>query len=329
MKKRTTMAAAVMTAVSLMISGCGAGTGSSAAETPVSSAEESVQESEESSGFESLSGGWTFYDTEPRTMSDGIIEMTVEAASGMPESVTPMAHLGFSGNAGEKNAVLVKVTPDSIETESRYGVMFLTQNDGGSVTLDSLVYLDPAAEEGTYGIDTGAAAGSWQLDTDLSVGTGGDANGNAAYAGDASGNAAYAGDASGNAAYAGDASGNAAYVGDASGNAAYAGDASGNAAYAGDASGNAAYIGGTVYTGLDYRRVLSAASAGVSRVEYEPVACLATQVVSGLNYSLLCRVTTLTAEPYTHLALVRIYQDLSGHCEITDSAAVVLEAMAS
>lgn len=279
MKKRTTMAAAVMTAVSLMISGCGAGTGSSAAENPVSSAEESVQESEESSGFESLSGGWTFYDTEPRTMSDGIIEMTVEAASGMPESVTPMAHLGFSGNAGEKNAVLVKVTPDSIETESRYGVMFLTQNDGGSVTLDSLVYLDPAAEEGTYGIDTGAAAGSWQLDTDLSVGTGG--------------------------------------------------DASGNAAYAGDASGNAAYIGGTVYTGLDYRRVLSAASAGVSRVEYEPVACLATQVVSGLNYSLLCRVTTLTAEPYTHLALVRIYQDLSGHCEITDSAAVVLEAMAS
>ena len=232
-------------------------------------------------------------------MSDGIIEMTVEAASGMPESVTPMAHLGFSGNAGEKNAVLVKVTPDSIETESRYGVMFLTQNDGGSVTLDSLVYLDPAAEEGTYGIDTGAAAGSWQLDTDLSVGTGGDASGNAAYAGDASGNAAYAG------------------------------DASGNAAYAGDASGNAAYIGGTVYTGLDYRRVLSAASAGVSRVEYEPVACLATQVVSGLNYSLLCRVTTLTAEPYTHLALVRIYQDLSGHCEITDSAAVVLEAMAS
>ena len=309
MKKRTTMAAAVMTAVSLMISGCGAGTGSSAAETPVSSAEESVQESEESSGFESLSGGWTFYDTEPRTMSDGIIEMTVEAASGMPESVTPMAHLGFSGNAGEKNAVLVKVTPDSIETESRYGVMFLTQNDGGSVTLDSLVYLDPAAEEGTYGIDTGAAAGSWQLDTDLSVGTGGDASGNAAYAGDASGNAAY--------------------VGDASGNAAYAGDASGNAAYAGDASGNAASIGGTVYTGLDYRRVLSAASAGVSRVEYEPVACLATQVVSGLNYSLLCRVTTLTAEPYTHLALVRIYQDLSGHCEITDSAAVVLEAMAS
>ena len=299
MKKRTTMAAAVMTAVSLMISGCGAGTGSSAAENPVSSAEESVQESEESSGFESLSGGWTFYDTEPRTMSDGIIEMTVEAASGMPESVTPMAHLGFSGNAGEKNAVLVKVTPDSIETESRYGVMFLTQNDGGSVTLDSLVYLDPAAEEGTYGIDTGAAAGSWQLDTDLSVGTGGDASGNAAYAGDASGNAAYAG------------------------------DASGNAAYAGDASGNAAYIGGTVYTGLDYRRVLSAASAGVSRVEYEPVACLATQVVSGLNYSLLCRVTTLTAEPYTHLALVRIYQDLSGHCEITDSAAVVLEAMAS
>ena len=49
--------------------------------------------------------------------------------------------------------------------------------------------------------------------------------------------------------------------------------------------------------------------------DYEPVALLATQVVSGTNYCILARTSTVTAQPYTTYQLVYVYQDLEGNCE--------------
>ena len=51
---------------------------------------------------------------------------------------------------------------------------------------------------------------------------------------------------------------------------------------------------------------------------YEPVALLATQLVAGLNYCILCKVTPVTKNPVPHYALVYVYEDLSGNAELLD-----------
>lgn len=49
---------------------------------------------------------------------------------------------------------------------------------------------------------------------------------------------------------------------------------------------------------------------------YTPVALLATQVVSGTNYCILCQVTPVVLDPVPKWALVYIYADLEGNAEI-------------
>ena len=49
--------------------------------------------------------------------------------------------------------------------------------------------------------------------------------------------------------------------------------------------------------------------------EYTPVALLATQVVAGTNYCILCQVTPVTLNPVPTWALVYIYADLEGNAE--------------
>lgn len=58
------------------------------------------------------------------------------------------------------------------------------------------------------------------------------------------------------------------------------------------------------------------AMEGLVGVSYEPVAYLGSQVVAGTNYALLCKGTTVTAEPKTSYYKVVIYEDLSGNCEV-------------
>ena len=50
--------------------------------------------------------------------------------------------------------------------------------------------------------------------------------------------------------------------------------------------------------------------------EYTPVALLATQVVAGTNYCILCQVTPVVPDAVPTWALVYIYADLEGNAEI-------------
>lgn len=51
-------------------------------------------------------------------------------------------------------------------------------------------------------------------------------------------------------------------------------------------------------------------------VNYTPVALLATQLVSGMNYCLLCEAAVVYPDAQPYYALVYIYRDLQGNAEI-------------
>lgn len=58
------------------------------------------------------------------------------------------------------------------------------------------------------------------------------------------------------------------------------------------------------------------ALSGLTGVGYNPVAYLGSQVVAGANYAVLCTASTVTAEPSTALAVVIIYDAISGGAQI-------------
>ncbi len=51
-----------------------------------------------------------------------------------------------------------------------------------------------------------------------------------------------------------------------------------------------------------------------------PLAYIGSQVVAGMNYSILCKGVTVTANPVTSLKVVTIYKDLEGNAEIKNIA---------
>lgn len=55
---------------------------------------------------------------------------------------------------------------------------------------------------------------------------------------------------------------------------------------------------------------------GLTGCVYEPVALLASQVVSGMNYCLLCRLTVVYPDAQPTYALVYVYQSIEGACEL-------------
>ena len=52
--------------------------------------------------------------------------------------------------------------------------------------------------------------------------------------------------------------------------------------------------------------------------DYKPIALLATQIVSGTNYSILCQVTPVVPDAESSFAIVHVYRDLEGNAEITE-----------
>ncbi|MBP3806018.1 MAG: hypothetical protein J6I76_19390 [Oribacterium sp.] len=58
------------------------------------------------------------------------------------------------------------------------------------------------------------------------------------------------------------------------------------------------------------------AVSGLTGVNYEPVACLGTQVVAGTNYCILCKATPVTLQATTYYTLVYVYEDLEENAEI-------------
>ena len=59
--------------------------------------------------------------------------------------------------------------------------------------------------------------------------------------------------------------------------------------------------------------------------EYTPVALLATQLVAGKNYCILCQVTPVVPNPVPKWALVYIYADLEGNAEILNVYELYIE----
>lgn len=64
--------------------------------------------------------------------------------------------------------------------------------------------------------------------------------------------------------------------------------------------------------------VFEKAMEGLVGVGYTPVVKLASQVVAGTNFAFLAVGTTVTAEPVSHLYIVKVYNDLQGNAEVTN-----------
>lgn len=68
----------------------------------------------------------------------------------------------------------------------------------------------------------------------------------------------------------------------------------------------------------DAQKAFDAAVEGLTGNSLTPLALLATQVVSGTNYAILCMGTTVTEEPVSTMQVVTIYEDTEGKSEITN-----------
>ena len=68
----------------------------------------------------------------------------------------------------------------------------------------------------------------------------------------------------------------------------------------------------------DAAQAFDKAVAKLVGAEYAPVALLGSQLVSGANYCVLCRIEPVTPDARFHYALVYIYADLSDNAEITN-----------
>lgn len=86
---------------------------------------------------------------------------------------------------------------------------------------------------------------------------------------------------------------------------------------------------GNVIIPDEAREALSLAASELLGAEYAPIAYLGSQVVAGTNYAFLCKVTTVTPDPLTKLAVVVVYKDLDGAAEITDVNDVDITAYTS
>ena len=66
----------------------------------------------------------------------------------------------------------------------------------------------------------------------------------------------------------------------------------------------------------DAQTAFDKALAGFTGSDVEPMALLGTQVVAGMNYAILCRVTPVTPDPIPSVQVVTVYADLSGGAKI-------------
>ncbi len=67
------------------------------------------------------------------------------------------------------------------------------------------------------------------------------------------------------------------------------------------------------------KATLEKAAGNLDGAEYTPVALLATQVVSGMNYSILCEITAVSPEAGPHYSVVIVYEDTEGNAKITET----------
>lgn len=76
----------------------------------------------------------------------------------------------------------------------------------------------------------------------------------------------------------------------------------------------------------DVKAAFDKAMEGLVGCTYEPIAILGSQVVSGMNYCLLCKTTVVTPDAPVSYTLVYIYEALDGTAEILSIQDVVFDA---
>ena len=93
-----------------------------------------------------------------------------------------------------------------------------------------------------------------------------------------------------------------------------------------DASASEALLGGWEITSHDAEELPDDAQKAFDKAkdkltdgEYTPVSLLATQLVAGTNYCILCQVTPADAASEKKWTLVYIYADLQGNAEIMNT----------
>ena len=67
------------------------------------------------------------------------------------------------------------------------------------------------------------------------------------------------------------------------------------------------------------KEALEKACETLTGAEYTPVALLATQVVAGMNYRIICEARPSVPSPESWYVIVTVYADLEGNAEITDT----------
>lgn len=70
----------------------------------------------------------------------------------------------------------------------------------------------------------------------------------------------------------------------------------------------------------DVQSAFDKAFTGMVGVGYTPLAYLGSQVVSGINYAVLCRAVTVTAQPAESLAVVVLSEDVQGNVSVASVA---------
>ena len=78
----------------------------------------------------------------------------------------------------------------------------------------------------------------------------------------------------------------------------------------------------------DVQDALTKAAEELTGCTYEPVTLLASQVVSGMNYCRLCRLTPVVPDAESTFALVYLYVDLENNASITRVADIEFDATA-
>ncbi|MCB5952803.1 hypothetical protein LI951_12055 [Enterococcus sp. BWT-B8] len=68
----------------------------------------------------------------------------------------------------------------------------------------------------------------------------------------------------------------------------------------------------------DVRKVLKEAVSGLDGSSIEPFALLGTQIVAGVNYKLVCKVTPIVPDAETKLSIVTIYKPLTEKAELKE-----------
>ena len=96
-------------------------------------------------------------------------------------------------------------------------------------------------------------------------------------------------------------------------------------------SGDAPIAGGwTINTEADtavaghYEKIFTEATSELDGMDYEPVAVLGQQVVAGMNYAYLCKMSPVVADPETNWGVVVVYEDLDGKAKFVSAKEIDL-----